>query len=306
MCRNSKTGSGRRCPAHSNPANRQLANKRKREKYARDKASAANQLTPAPEVAPELVSAPNVTLEVRKNTEKDMSIFGPDWNQNTWAGDISDEERNAVVDYSNLDFAHINKYCYSPEFKEQIDSYDPSVYPVSYKPGTPEEEQEKRVKYRDQMLNMLSLVSSAVSKGGFKTEVPIYRGEVFDVPEGGTAKSYIEENFKVGSRFKRLGLVSTSINPSVAVHRATNWEGENLGKVMFEMKTTEGAYIRPIAGIGSEDEILLPRKKQWRVAAVSENVQYETVHIDDDNDRIVPTGETTGITVVHLVEIPYK
>jgi hypothetical protein len=67
---------------------------------------------------------------------------------------------------------------------------------------------------------------------------------------------------KAGDKITIPGFQSTSIKPEFA----NSWGG---GHVVFEIKPTKGAYIRPLSSFKHEQEYLLPHNASYRVHAIT-------------------------------------
>jgi hypothetical protein len=87
-----------------------------------------------------------------------------------------------------------------------------------------------------------------------------------------------EEAARTGGTVTLRGFQSTSLTPGLAHGFATTISARKGGVPLhFEIRAREGMYVDPLSDMGGENELLLPRDRQYRVVGVSESVPVRGV-----------------------------
>lgn len=291
MCR-STDGSGRRCPGASSPEHRKKVNAERREQYAFKR-----------DLPVLLESFPDVK-KVRKNLPGSSTKISEAWDAN-----LTTNEHIVLEDFTGMSSHNINRYLYSKEYRDAVDNDDPSIH-NKYMVGKygAEEAAAMRKRDRERLIESIAVIDGVLDETKLPDNSIVYRGHKIIVPLGKDPLEYIQSQYKVGSKHSKESYDSTSFNPAVGAYFAgkptsKTETGETKVGVVFEMLTTEGAPIRSLSSVQNEDEVLLPRKKEFRVAGVHESVTFEDVEIDEESDGIEATGKKTKHIVIRLIEV---
>jgi hypothetical protein len=280
MCRNVAEG-GRRCPYHSTPEYRDKENARRREKYAFDK------------IRPGLVALfPDAPDRYSHKPDSPVLKEGA-----AWVESLTDEERIAVEDFARWDSNETNRYFYHEEFRKGIDEYNSVCYPFANpRIEDPAEEHERLVKHREKMMRRVELLDSALAKSKFEQPLAVYRGTKMEYTEEEQKNipKMVKNRFPIGSTYVSPCFLSTSTNPTVGADFSG---GET---VVFEMLTKEGGSVRSIAKYEHEEEIILPRDKEFTVVGIKENVEFNTMKYTLEGKKL--SDKTRTGFIVQMVE----
>lgn len=287
MCRKE----GRRCPGPKSKEHREAVNAERREKYAFER-----DLPVALEAFPDV-------KELRPNLAGCSVKLSESWDAN-----LTDNEHRVLEDFTGMASHDINRYLYSKEYRDAVDNDDPSIHNkwMVNKYGA-KEAAAMRKRDRERLIESIAVIDGVLDETKLPENSIVYRGHKIIVPSGKDPVEYIKSKYKVGSKHSKESYDSTSFNPAVGAYFAgkptsKTESGDTKVGVVFEMMTTEGAPIRSLSSVQNEDEVLLPRKKEFRVAGVYESVAFEDVEIDEESDGISATGKKTKHIVIRLIE----
>lgn len=290
MCRSNFLG-GRRCPGAKSEKHRDEINTERREKYAfiRDLPKNMGCFPPEEELRGNLSGC---SIELSES----------------WDAKLSDKEQATMEDFTGMSSHDINRYLYSKEYKDAIDSDDPSIHNkwMVERHGA-EKAAELRASERKRLIESIGIIDGVLERSVLPENTIVYRGHKMVVPAGKEPFEYIKSCFKLGSQYSKESYSSTSLNPSVGAYFAgkptsKTDTGQTKVGVVFEMVATEGAPLRALSSVQNEDEILLPRNKKFRVASVHESVTFEGVELDEESDAIEATHKKTKHIVIRLIE----
>lgn len=287
MCRKA----GRRCPGPKSQEHRNEVNAERREKYAFER-----------DLPAKMAAFPGLQ-EVRRNLAGSSVKISEAWDAN-----LTTNEHIVLEDFTGMSSHNINRYLYSEAYRTAVDNDDPSIHnKYMVKKYGAAEAATMRKKDRERLIESIAVIDGVLDETKLPENSIVYRGHKLLVPAGKDPVEYIKSQYKVGSQYSKESYDSTSFNPAVGAYFAgkptsKTETGEIKVGVVFEMLTTEGAPIRSLSSVQNEDEVLLPRKKKFRVAGVHESVTFEDVEIDEESDGIAATGKKTKHIVIRLIE----
>jgi hypothetical protein len=212
-----------------------------------------------------------------------------------WVGSLTEEEKDALTDFSRWDSNETNLYFYKDDFREAFDNYDPIAYPGVYSSKPEQEQMELMTAYRQKLLDRVAHMDAALSKETpFSEGVVLYRGD--DVPYTENESKYMLEVIKtaypIGSTYSRSSFMSTSSNPVVA--------GEFARSFVFEILADRGGPIQDLAHVQREEEIILPRDEEYEIIAIHPNVKYRDTQYNWRVETMVEK-DIKEYTVVQMV-----
>jgi hypothetical protein len=287
MCRKE----GRRCPGPKSQEHRDEVNAERREKYAFER-----------DLPSKLTFFQDMN-EVRENLAGCSSEISEAWDAN-----LTTKEQIVMEDFTGMLSHNINRYLYSEEYRDAVDNDDSSIHNnwMVEKYGA-EEAASMRKRERERLIESIAVIDGVLDGTKVPDNTVVYRGHQILVPAGKDPMEYITSHYKVGSGYSKESYDSTSLNPAVGAYFAgkpasKTETGETKVGVVFEMLTSEGAPIRSLSSVQNEDEVLLPRKKNFRVAGVHESVAFQSVEIDEESDAIHDNKKKTKHIVIRLIE----
>ena len=212
-----------------------------------------------------------------------------------WVNSLTEEEKEALTDFSRWDSNETNLYFYKDDFREAFDSYNLLAYPGVYTSKSEPEQMELMRAYRQKLLDRVAHMDAALGKETpFSDGVLLYRGD--DVPytenESKDMLEVIRAAYPIGSTYSRSSFMSTSSNPVVA--------GEFARSFVFEIFTDRGGPIQDLAHVQREEEVILPRDEEYEVVAVHPNVKYRDTQYNWRVETMVEK-DIKEYTVVQLV-----
>lgn len=215
------------------------------ERYERRTPEAAKTETPT-EIAEEITAKEEENINVEKykieaeeiKTRKEWQEF----NKNTkeWVGALTDEEMNAIKDYTNKTDQAINN---------------------SLRQGTKEYEKE------------IALIDAAIDKATLDKNIIVYRGV------GTDAFNIDISNIEIGTILPpEKGYMSTSLDKYIAGSFLADEENSVLLKISVPKGEGVGAYIQEISNKPDEQEFLLKRKAQLIITDITNEKGYKVLH----------------------------
>lgn len=212
-----------------------------------------------------------------------------------WVSSLSEEEKDALTDFSRWDSNETNLYFYKDDFRQAFDSYDLIAYPGVYASKPEPEQMELMTAYRQKLLDRVAHMDTALGKDTpFSDGVLLYRGD--DVPyKEGESKDMLENikaAYPVGSTYSRSSFMSTSSNPVIA--------GEFAKSFVFEILTDRGGPIQDLAHVQREEEIILPRDEEYEIIAIHPKVKYRDTQYNWRVETMVEK-DIKEYTVVQMV-----
>ncbi|WP_406011594.1 ADP-ribosyltransferase (plasmid) [Streptomyces sp. NBC_00637] len=181
----------------------------------------------------------------------------------SWAGNLSNPQKNWFTKYTNTAYKSINQHLYE---------------------GKTVEEPAAGLKVK--MKTVTKHLDAGIEAAGV-SETPhrVYRGFTppTEVRKNNQVSSWVRENFVVGGRYRDDSYMSVSHCPSIASgFSRRNWSDYSSGKyesgqadhgVVFEAVTRRGAPLASVSRFNNfERERLMPRNTDWVVVGVHEDV----------------------------------
>lgn len=272
MCRDKEHG-GRLCPSQNNPAKNKAHNAQRRAKYNAPKNS---QLFPQE--------------DYRKASFSSSTVMSKEY-----ISAITPEQKAALWSYSEMESSNTNKYLYSSDFKNAVDNELDSIHHRDDLTDKNYLNYKKQLK--KEITDRIEIIDEAM-KLCLPTPTLLYHGFDIEIPQGKDPFTHIESIHAIGSLYSRPSYISATTNPSVAAAFTTDRKGT---PVIYEILTTQGAPLRELSALSTEDEVLLPRDKKFRVVQVTKKVSFDDVGLGED-DTISSLNSQSSIIVIQLIE----
>jgi len=271
MCRDKEHG-GRICPSQLNPEKNKAHNAQRRARYN------------APKQA-KLFPQENF----RRGENGSSTHLSKDF-----VSAITSDQRQALWDYTEMESAYTNKYLHDPEFRDAIEK-ELDIH------GTRDITRPTYAAYK-KGLNAAIVARikniDEVTAYRLPQATTVYNGFNIAIPEGEDSLSHVKSLHKVGSLYSRPSYMSTSTNPAVA---AFFCKESDQTPVVYEILAKHGAPVRELSPLATEDEILLPRDKKFRIVQVKEAVSFDDIVLRED-DTITSWDTQSKIIVIQLIE----
>lgn len=118
-------------------------------------------------------------------------------------------------------------------------------------------------------------VNEALSKSKpFPKPKVVYRGIRLSDEKKSALVSSIETALKDGNSVRFNGVISTSLDPSVAWNFSKNSPSSPSSGVVFEILAKSGAYVDRISSTSGEDEVIHQHGKKYKPVSIKQGVQF--------------------------------
>jgi len=276
MCRTIESG-GRRCPQHTDPVKHAAYNARRRELYAAKKNGS---LDNTPKRPPVPVDPLGEQYGFKPLTENRAPILqygddSPEFKRYLEESEAFENKLMSKISLSKTPMHIILKDYTANGFNQVRDYLNGKTF------GQFEmEQQDKKYSFKERytLKQEVKTIDKAIKLADKpKDNRIVYRGLVVPMHvKNADAGEWVKNKFPVGQIISQKHYMSTTLDPSIALHKFSNAAGSSERKVIFEIMTKQGAPLTRVSIFSEEMEVLMPREAKFRVVSVTENVEFKS------------------------------